>query len=572
MSLKNQLKNLAYALSNEKTRTNLLLIFASIVVIVGMFIPIQEVDAAQYASISKQMWLEGNFLQIFHRDVNYLDKPPLLFWLSAISMGAFGFNAFAYKLPSVLFSVLGVIATNRLSRFWYGHQAAQYATIFYACSIGFFVFNQDVRTDTLLINLLVLSVYQLTLFRKNSNYKNLVLASLCIGLAMLAKGPLGIVFPAMAILPDAIYKKDWKFIFNPAWLLSAVIIATVLAPMLWGLYSQFDANPQAQVNGETGVSGLTFYFWTQSFGRITGDSVWATAYSNSPDPYFLTVTLLWSFLPFTPWLFNSLYHVSASLIKTRKCTEIVSLSAIILPLLALSRSGYQLNHYIYVCLPFCAILAAATFQTKHRHEQALLSNLNKAYQVIWLLLPLLLAILLGRLDNLNVLALIIATSLIYLIALTIQFKGIQLVAYFTSSSMLLVFAFFYPWLMQFQVADHMIEKYQQQASTESKLFLHGDYTSHAADFKNKEWLPFIALEEIDSLADVHKEIWVYTNKASQLDPHYWMIMDSFNHYPVTRLKPTFFIQEKRQMMLTKRYLVRYNPKKIDSAIQFLNSR
>ena len=47
--------------------------------IAGMFVPIMEVDAAQYASISDQILHSNSILQIKHRDFEYLDKPPLLF-------------------------------------------------------------------------------------------------------------------------------------------------------------------------------------------------------------------------------------------------------------------------------------------------------------------------------------------------------------------------------------------------------------------------------------------------------------------------------------------------------------
>ena len=58
----------------------------SLVHILGMiFIDIMEIDAAQYASISQEMLQTGDYLQVHHRHADYLDKPPLLFWLTSFS-------------------------------------------------------------------------------------------------------------------------------------------------------------------------------------------------------------------------------------------------------------------------------------------------------------------------------------------------------------------------------------------------------------------------------------------------------------------------------------------------------
>ena len=87
--------------------------------VAGMFVPIMEVDAAQYASISDQLLHGKSILQIKHRHFEYLDKPPLLFWLSAVSIKIFGISSFAYKIPSVLGLLLGVFSTYMFCNLYY---------------------------------------------------------------------------------------------------------------------------------------------------------------------------------------------------------------------------------------------------------------------------------------------------------------------------------------------------------------------------------------------------------------------------------------------------------------------
>ena len=86
----------------------LLLTITCFVYLLGMLIDVMQVDAAQYAGMSMEMIQNKSFLQVFNRGNDYLDKPPLLFWLSSLSIGAFGINNFAFKLPSVLSSLLAI--------------------------------------------------------------------------------------------------------------------------------------------------------------------------------------------------------------------------------------------------------------------------------------------------------------------------------------------------------------------------------------------------------------------------------------------------------------------------------
>src|SRR5690606_12763108 len=97
------------------------LIFAGIVIIYtfNLMIDVMDVDASQYASISMEMAKSNSYLEVYNRGFDYLDKPPLLFWLSSISMKIFGFNNVAYKLPSVLPALLGIFSTFQFAKIYY---------------------------------------------------------------------------------------------------------------------------------------------------------------------------------------------------------------------------------------------------------------------------------------------------------------------------------------------------------------------------------------------------------------------------------------------------------------------
>ena len=66
-----------------------LLAFAAIY-IAGLQVDVMDADASQYASISLEMLQNGEHLQVKHMGKEYLDKPPLLFWLMHAGWALFG--------------------------------------------------------------------------------------------------------------------------------------------------------------------------------------------------------------------------------------------------------------------------------------------------------------------------------------------------------------------------------------------------------------------------------------------------------------------------------------------------
>ena len=63
------------------------------------------------------MYLTGDYVNLVDYGKDYLDKPHLHFWLAAFSYKIFGVNTFAYKLPSLLFTIMGTYSTYRLGRY-----------------------------------------------------------------------------------------------------------------------------------------------------------------------------------------------------------------------------------------------------------------------------------------------------------------------------------------------------------------------------------------------------------------------------------------------------------------------
>jgi 4-amino-4-deoxy-L-arabinose transferase-like glycosyltransferase len=75
--------------------------------------PFDDPGEGQHAEIAREL-LGGSWLTLRLNGVRYFDKPPLLYWLTAASFGVFGLNEGAARLVPLLGALLAVAGTTLL--------------------------------------------------------------------------------------------------------------------------------------------------------------------------------------------------------------------------------------------------------------------------------------------------------------------------------------------------------------------------------------------------------------------------------------------------------------------------
>jgi 4-amino-4-deoxy-L-arabinose transferase-like glycosyltransferase len=321
-------------------------------------VDVMDVDAAQYAEMSREMAQSGSYLQVYDRGKDYLDKPPFLFWVSAASMAVFGVSNFAYKLPSILFAIWALFATYRLARLLYDERTGRMAALILGCCQGMFLMTNDIRTDTILMSWTITAIWLIKEWDVTRKLQYLLLGSAAIAFGMMSKGPIALMVPVFCFASDWVLKREWRKFFQPAYLLALLVIAVLLIPMCIGLYQQYDLHPEKIIDGKTGTSGLKFFFWTQSFGRITGENTW----DNGAPFSFLFENMLWSFLPwillFVASLVLNIVQLVRQKLRLKPNQEWIATGGFLLSYCSLASSHYQLPHYIFVAFPLAAIMVA----------------------------------------------------------------------------------------------------------------------------------------------------------------------------------------------------------------------
>src|SRR5262245_13865111 len=76
--------------------------------------PFDDPGEGQHAEIAREMWVSGHGFVLTLNGVRYLDKPPLLYWLTAVAFGAFGVGEWAARLAPLGGAVLAAAATALL--------------------------------------------------------------------------------------------------------------------------------------------------------------------------------------------------------------------------------------------------------------------------------------------------------------------------------------------------------------------------------------------------------------------------------------------------------------------------
>jgi 4-amino-4-deoxy-L-arabinose transferase-like glycosyltransferase len=330
----------------------------------GLSLIILAPDGALYASIAKTMVKNGNYLELFGNGTDWLDKPHFPFWITAFFFKIFGISNWSYKLPAILFLMLGAWYTWLFARKFYNDTIAGWSVLILLTAQHIILSNTDVRAEPYLTALTIGAVYHFHRSWSEKNFLQLALGSLVAACAVMTKGIFTLIPIAAALGIHLMINGQWKEIFHVRWLIAGLLILLFITPELYALYYQFDLHPEKVVFGKQNVSGLRFFFWDSQFGRFFNTG----PIKGKGDPAFFLHTLLWAFLPWSILLYLAVIKRIRDR-NDKKIPEWYCIGAGLLTFLMFSLSKFQLPHYMNIVFPFFAILTAAyVFQSvKEKH-------------------------------------------------------------------------------------------------------------------------------------------------------------------------------------------------------------
>ncbi len=359
------------------------IIFVFVIVFVYFFalgsIPLLGPDEPRYAQVAREMFERNDWVTPTLGGFNWFEKPALLYWLQIVSYKIFGVSEFAARFGSALCGLLTVLSLwilgravrspqSAVHRYFIEYEKTNYdfanwLALVSASSIGLLVFSRGASFDIILTFPITASLISFFIFDQSTKKSfltyqlPLIAFYFFIGLALLAKGLVGIVFPLAIVAFYYLLRRKLPskiFIFSLFWgtIFSLLVAAAWYAPMYL----------------RNGWNFVNEFFIQHHFQRYISNKY------QHPQPFwFFWLVLPLMTLPWLPFFLASVWDFVKvqSLrfkVQSRNASPLLRISGspllsfsfcwLFVPLVFFSLSGSKLPGYILPALPAALVLTA----------------------------------------------------------------------------------------------------------------------------------------------------------------------------------------------------------------------
>lgn len=324
----------------------------------AMFSPIiNSGDAVTYASIAQHIVLSHDWASLMLDGHDWLDKPHLPFWITALFFKLGGVSAFTYILPGFIFHLVGAYYTYRLAGMFYGRQTGWLAVLIYVSVFNLMDASIEVKAETYLTGEIMPACYYWLCYDARFRVKYLVLGALFTAMAIMTKGIFTLITISSGLVFLWLYQKQWMKPVSIKWLSALALSLLFIAPELVALHLQFNQHADSAGSGHP-VSSFKFFFWDSQFGRFFNTG---PIQNHNGHPLYFVLVFLWAFLPWTMVFFAAVRaqiktfgHAASS----ERAAFIFLGGAFSCTFLMFSATSFQFDYYTDIIFPFAAILCA----------------------------------------------------------------------------------------------------------------------------------------------------------------------------------------------------------------------
>ncbi len=309
---------------------------------------------ASHADAGREILTRADWVTLHENGIRYLEKAPLPFWGMAIAFKLFGVAAWTARLALHLSVLVLAWFLYQFGRRYLSAQAGFWAGVLFLATIGPYLFTRLLIPDVTVGLWIAIALY---FFLEGWQSEKPTLFSCwavaaVIGLNVLTKGLIGVVFPCAIIFIFLLLVRDLRHLFKMHLVSSALIFLLVAAP--WHILAALRNPPTGQAKGF-----LWFYFVNEHFLRYLGKR-YPVDYGTVPLVLFYGLLLVW-FLPWSSFLPQALAQIRLRLPRiagVRKSSDAVLLLlfcwfAVILVFFSFST---RQEYYVAPALPAFALL------------------------------------------------------------------------------------------------------------------------------------------------------------------------------------------------------------------------
>ena len=324
---------------------------------------LKEPDEGRYAEIPREMVEQGDYVVPHLNYVRYFEKPPLLYWITALSYKIQGISEWSFRLPNALLALGCVLFTYLFTARRFTDECAFASSFILASSFGFFAMARVVTIDMLLSFLLfaaLLCFYEFYLGRRR---RFLYLFFVSLALAVLAKGPIAIILLGATIGLFLFVEKRLSFLREMASLKGMLLFGVIAAP--WFIVVSLKER-----------EFFRFFFVDQNITRFL-----TTKHNRSGPLYYFIPVILGGLFPWSFFIPRALVRMW----RSKEMRLFMTWSAVIF--VFFSVSGSKLIPYVLPIFPALSIVLGWLF-TRQRGTRVRWNHEVVAYVVFFLVLAL----------------------------------------------------------------------------------------------------------------------------------------------------------------------------------------
>ena len=221
----------------ERKRHVLLLLLMGVMFYLGNWsVPVSDPVEVNYAQTAVEMMRSGDLISPRIYGHAWYDKPVFFYWELVAAFSVFGVTDFAARFFPPLFALLGLFLTYFFAGRLYGERTGFWSAVILGSSLIYWCLAKLIITDMTLFVFMngTLAFFYLAYRSKRRSlyYPAYALA----GLAVLTKGPIGLLLPGFIILLFLFWQRDLRELGRMKLLSGLFVFFLVCSPWYYKMY------------------------------------------------------------------------------------------------------------------------------------------------------------------------------------------------------------------------------------------------------------------------------------------------------------------------------------------------
>lgn len=300
-------------------------------------------DEVFYTQTAKEMIRHHSWMTPYLFGAPQFEKPILTFWLLRLAFGFLGISSFSARFFPALFATAGILAVYFLGLLGFKDEKKAMLSAFILMSSALYIgLARTVFTDMFfsIFILLSLSSFFWAYTRREKRMVGVLLFFIFAGLAVLTKGPLGILIPLFIVFFFLGVKKDIRFFLNRDFLLGIFVFCLISLPWYIFMVKKY------------GTHFTYEFFYNDHLRRII-----EAEHPSNDTWYFYPLATIGSMFPWSLYVVFSFIYLFKKLKKNASPIHLFLASWIIIVFLVFQQPHSKLVSYVFPLFPALALMA-----------------------------------------------------------------------------------------------------------------------------------------------------------------------------------------------------------------------